>query len=173
MNNTEETNVNVFIEIAKNTHIKYEFDEDSKTLICNRVLHTPFNYFFNYGFIPNTISPDNDQLDAVVLMDDALVPGCTIQCKILGCLETRDEEGIDPKMILCPSHKIDPSYDRLNNIQDLTPHTLNRIRYFFSHYKDLENKSVEVGSFLMKEDAIAIYQECQREYYELCEITNS
>jgi inorganic pyrophosphatase len=159
-----EFNVDVFIEIAKNTHIKYEFDETQKGLICNRVLHTPFNYFFNYGFIPNTMSPDKDPLDAVVLMDDALVPGCYIQCKILGCLETSDEEGIDPKMILCPSHKIDPTYDRLNNINDLTSHTLNRIHYFFSHYKDLENKTVTIGKFLNKEEAIQVYQQSKEAF---------
>jgi len=161
---TEEFVVNVFIEIAKNTHIKYEFDENTKTLVCNRVLHTPFNYFFNYGFIPFTRSPDKDPLDAVVLMDDELIPGCSIKCKILGCLETTDDEGFDPKMILCPCRKIDPTYDRLNDIQDLTPHTLERIRYFFSHYKDLENKEVDVGRFLSKENSIEIYKESKRAY---------
>ena len=154
--------VDVFIEISKNTHIKYEFDEHKKTLVCNRVLHTPFNYFFNYGFIPNTLSPDQDPLDAVILMEDALVPGCHIQCKILGCLETEDDEGIDPKMILCPSNKIDPSYSRLNNIHDISQHTLNRIKYFFSHYKDLENKIVKIGEFLNKEESIRIYEQSKK-----------
>jgi len=151
--------VNVFIEISKNTHIKYEYDEEKKGLVCNRVLHTPFNYFFNYGFIPHTLSPDNDPLDAVVLMDDSLVPGCYIECKILGCLETTDDEGFDPKMILCPSNKIDPSYSRLKNLEDISQHTLDRIKYFFSHYKDLENKKVSIGSFLDKEKATRIYHQ--------------
>jgi len=164
---SEEFIVNVFIEIAKNTHIKYEFDEKKNELVCNRVLHTPFNYFFNYGFVPNTLSPDSDPLDAVVLMDDALVPGCYIKCKVLGCLETTDDEGEDPKMILCPCNKIDPSYSRLNNIQDISQHTLNRIRYFFSHYKDLENKKVTIGNFLDKESAIKIYQESKERFSKL------
>jgi inorganic pyrophosphatase len=151
--------VDVFIEISKNTHIKYEFDEKKGVLVCNRVLHTPFNYFFNYGFIPHTLSPDNDPLDAVVLMDDALVPGCHIPCKILGCLETTDDEGFDPKMILCPCNKIDPTYFCLNDIHDISKHTLNRIRYFFSHYKDLENKTVKIGNFLNKGEAIAIFEQ--------------
>ena len=157
--NSQEYTVDVFIEIAKNTHIKYEFDDQKKSLVCNRVLHTPFNYFFNYGFIPKTRSPDEDPLDAVVLMDDALVPGCFINCKILGCLETADDEGIDPKMILCPSNKIDPTYSRLNNINDITQHTLNRIKYFFSHYKDLENKTVKIGDFIDRDKAILLYEQ--------------
>ena len=75
-----ETVADVFIEISRNSHIKYEYDKDKKMLKCDRVLHTPFKYLFNYGFIPDTLSPDGDPLDVVVLMDDelALKLGATI-----------------------------------------------------------------------------------------------
>ena len=154
--------LDVIIEISKHSNIKYEYDEIEKILVCNRVLHTPFTYIFNYGYVPNTLSPDNDPLDAVVLMDDELVPGCKIRCRIIGCLETSDCEGVDPKMILCPSNKVDPSYARLNDISDVSEHTLNKIRYFFSHYKDLENKVVEVGNFVGRDEAKEIYLESLR-----------
>ena len=61
--------IDVFVEIAKNGHIKYEYDKDKKALICDRVLHTPFKYQFNYGFIPNTLSEDGDPIDVVVIME--------------------------------------------------------------------------------------------------------
>ena len=80
--------IDVCVEIAKNTHVKYEYDHAKKALICDRILHTPFNYFFNYGFVPETLSKDNDPVDVVILMDEELVPGCSIKCKIIGCLET-------------------------------------------------------------------------------------
>ena len=43
--------VTVFIEIAKGSHIKYEYDKEKKVLVCDRILHTPFKY----EFIPVTI----------------------------------------------------------------------------------------------------------------------
>ena len=150
--------VDVFIEIAKNSHIKYEYNTELKALVCDRILHTPFKYEFNYGFIPNTLSPDGDPLDVVVIMDDELVPGCYVKCKFLGVLETEDDEGIDPKVIMCPCKKVDPKYDSINNIFDLAISTREKIHYFFSHYKDLENKHVEVGNWLCKNDAITIYR---------------
>lgn len=150
--------VDVFIEITKNSHIKYEYDKVSKVLKCDRILHTPFKYLFNYGFIPNTCSPDGDPLDAVVIMDEELVPGCIIKCKILGCLETRDEAGVDPKMILCPCNKVDPTYTTIHDIRQVPHLTLRKIHYFFSHYKDLENKAVIVGDLLGKQKAVEIYQ---------------
>ena len=158
LNLEEDVDVDVFVEISKNSHIKYEYDTETKMLICDRILHTPLKYHFNYGFIPNTLSLDGDPLDVVILMDDELVPGCSIKCKILGCLETQDDHGDDPKIIMCPSKKIDPSYSRFKNITDISQHTLDKIKYFFLHYKDLENKTVIVGNFLHKKKAIDIYQ---------------
>ena len=149
----------VSIEISKNTHIKYEYDNETKTLKCDRVLHTPFNYFFNYGFISNTLSLDGDALDVIVLMDDDLIPGCSIRCKIIGCLETSDDHGIDPKIIACPISSIDPTYANINNITDISQHTIGKIVYFFTHYKDLENKVVKIGKILDYVDALPIYNE--------------
>jgi inorganic pyrophosphatase len=156
--------VTVFVEIAKGSNIKYEYDEEKKALVCDRILHTPFRYIFNYGFIPETLSPDNDPIDAVIITDHILVPGCYIRCKIIGCLETSDCEGIDPKLILCPIKKIDPTYDNINDLNDLSPFTLEQIKYFFSHYKDLENKVVNIGNFVERDIAIKIYLDSIENY---------
>jgi inorganic pyrophosphatase len=153
----QEIEVDVFIEIAKNSHIKYEYDPDLKALVCDRILHTPHKYEFNYGFIPNTLSQDGDPLDVVVIMDDELVPGCYVKCKFLGVLETEDDEGVDPKIVMCPCRKVDPKYNSIKDISDLPLSTREKIQYFFSHYKDLENKHVTVGNWLDKNDAINIY----------------
>ena len=155
---TNQYEVDVIVEISKHSNVKYEYDETEKMLVCNRVLHTPFTYIFNYGYIPHTLSPDGDPLDAVILMDDELIPNSKIRCRILGCLETSDDKGFDPKMILCPCMSVDPTYARLNNITDVTDHTLNKIKYFFAHYKDLENKRVDIGNFLDREGAKTIFE---------------
>ena len=159
INHNNETVVDVFIEISKGSNIKYEFDKEKNALICDRILYTPFRYIFNYGFIPKTLSLDSDPIDAVVIMDDSIVPGCHIKCKIVGCLETSDAEGIDPKLLLCPIDKIDPKSKNINDIEDLSNFTLDQIKYFFSHYKDLENKEVIIGNFLSKNKAVEIYNE--------------
>jgi inorganic pyrophosphatase len=103
-------------------------------------------------------------LDVVVLIDEELIPGCYIKCKILGYLETKDDEGNDPKLIVCPIEKVDPSYKLINDINNVEAHTLNKIKYFFTHYKDLENKHVDVGSFRNKKEAIQIYYESINRY---------
>ncbi len=155
----DELVVEVFIEIAKNSHIKYEYDKEKRALICDRILHTPLKYHFNYGFIPNTLSEDGDPIDVVVLMNDALVPGCLIKCRILGFLDTEDSAGNDPKLICCPITKVDPSWRDVSDINDISSHELEQIKYFFQHYKDLEYKQVIVGNFHGKKDAIAVFEQ--------------
>lgn len=147
----------IFIEIAKNSHIKYEYDKQKNALICDRILHTPFRYEFNYGFIPNTLSDDGDPIDVVVIMDDSLIPGSYIKCKFLGYLETSDDEGNDPKLIMCPCTSVDPTYSSIQTMSNIATLTLQKIKYFFEHYKDLENKKVIVGDFFEKENAIDEY----------------
>ena len=159
----EHKDIEVYIEISRNSNIKYEYDHEKHALVCDRVLHTPFAYPFNYGFIENTLSCDGDPIDVVVIMNHELIPGSYIKCKLLGCLETSDEKGDDPKIITCPIKKIDPTFE-YNDIKDLPKHTLDQTRYFFEHYKDLEHKKVTVGEFVDKTEALKIIQESVLRY---------
>jgi len=60
-------NVNVIIEVPVGGEpVKYEFDKKSGALFVDRILHTPMRYPANYGFVPHTLSPDGDPLDALV-----------------------------------------------------------------------------------------------------------
>jgi inorganic pyrophosphatase len=154
----------VYIEISKNTNVKYEYDETLKSLICDRILSTPFNFPFNYGFIPNTLSGDGDPIDAVVYMEQPLIPGSYVKCKIIGCLETEDEKGIDNKLILVPVKKVSPIESNINDVSELPEMFIKKFTYFYQHYKDLENKVVKVGNLLNKDAAIKIYEESIQAY---------
>ena len=155
----EMDNTNVIVEISKGDNIKYEYDKSKNMLVCDRVLHTPFKYPFNYGFIPNTLSEDGDPLDAVILMENSLLPGSSIRCKIIGCLHTKDDDGNDPKIIVCPIEKISPiCYNTYK--KGLEPVLLEKIKYFFQHYKDLEKKHVTIGSYI--DDPNEVLEICKK-----------
>ena len=50
--------VNVLIEIPKDTNVKYEFDKEMEVMVVDRFSKVNMNYPCNYGFIPNTLSGD-------------------------------------------------------------------------------------------------------------------
>ena len=150
--------VDVYIEISKNTSIKYEYDKEFNCLRCDRILRTPFVYPENYGFIPKTLAMDDDELDALVLSKYSFQPGTIIRCKILGYLEMSDEKGLDEKMIVVPIDRIDNINSNYNNISDISEHILDNIHYFFTHYKDMDkNKWSKVNKFYNKDDAVKLY----------------
>ena len=71
----------VKIEISKGSNIKYEYDEEANELIIDRVLHNSNVYPYNYGYIPNTLAPDNDPVDIIIISDYSFIPGCYAYCK--------------------------------------------------------------------------------------------
>jgi len=145
----------VVIEIPQGSSIKYEVDKESGAVFVDRFLYTAMYYPFNYGFIPNTLADDGDPEDVLVVSSEPVAPGSVIRCRPIGMLEMEDEEGIDTKVIAVPVSKIDKSFDNINNVFDLPQATLNKIKHFFEHYKELEpGKWVRVKEFKGKEEAL-------------------
>jgi len=131
-------NVDVIIEIPKNTNIKYEYDYKHNKLRVDRIVNIPFVYPGHYGYIPNTLAEDGDCLDAVVLSDCFFLPGCIINTKVIGVLSMEDEQGIDHKIICVPNEKVEKKSKAINGLSDIDSNYLKQIEYFFAHYKDLE-----------------------------------
>jgi inorganic pyrophosphatase len=149
----------MIVEIPYQSAIKYEYDEISNKMRCDRILHTAMAYPGNYGYFPNTLSGDGDPLDVLLISDYAIYPGTIINVKIIGVLQTEDEKGQDEKIIAVPTENIDPSYKNINDIKDLPVYTCNKIRHFFEHYKDMEpNKWVKIQNFEDSKKAEEIYK---------------
>jgi inorganic pyrophosphatase len=157
--------VNALIEIPFGSNIKYELDKDSGAILVDRVMYSAMYYPANYGFVPNTLAADNDPADILVLCDYPLHPGSIIKCRLIGVLVMEDESGMDEKLLAVPISKIDPTYDDINDIEDLPKHTLDKIKNFFETYKMLEpNKWVKVKEYKNKEEAKKILEEAIENY---------
>ena len=155
-NNTLYSSVEMCVEIPYGSNVKYEIKNGK--LICDRVLHTPMSYPFNYGYLTNTLADDNDELDAVLLTPTSFAPHTYIQVKIIGALLTEDEKGNDEKIIVVPIKKIDPRYNEINDIADIPHDTKEQIQFFFNYYKTLEKeKWIKVDGYVGRKEAIKIY----------------
>ena len=144
----------VVIEIPQGSSIKYEVDKESGAVFVDRFLFTAMYYPFNYGFIPNTLAEDGDPTDVLVISSQPVVPGSVIRSRPIGMLEMEDEEGIDTKIIAVPVSKLDKTFDDIKEVSDLPQATLDKIKHFFEHYKELEpGKWVKVREFKSSEVA--------------------
>ncbi|WP_334656915.1 inorganic diphosphatase [Sphingomonas panaciterrae] len=131
--------LNVFVEIPEGGQaVKYEFDRALGVLRVDRFLHTAMTYPGNYGFIPSTLSGDGDPCDALVIGQAAVVPGCVIRARPIGALIMEDEAGPDEKILTLPVDALNPALAEVKSCAELPRLMLDRIRHFFTHYKDLE-----------------------------------
>lgn len=137
--NSPPDDINVIIEVPLGGEpIKYEIDKASGALFVDRFLYTPMRYPGNYGFVPHTLCGDGDPLDVIVMNSRPVVPGSVVRCRPFGILFMEDDGGTDEKVLAVPHHKLTAMYDDVHDIADMQPIQLERVKHFFTHYKDLE-----------------------------------
>ncbi len=150
----------VMIEIPKGSRNKYEYDRERRILKFDRMLFSSMHYPSDYGFFLDTLSEDGDPLDALVLVWEPTFPGCLIDVKPVGVFKMRDEKGPDEKILCVPI--TDPLWNHTEKLADVPPHLLKEIEHFFTVYKDLESKKVEVDGWEDRDVALRLIKESQK-----------
>jgi inorganic pyrophosphatase len=154
-----------FIEIPKGSRNKYEFDEGVGRVILDRFLSSSTVYPVDYGYLIGHRGKDGDPLDALVCVSEPTFPGCVIPVKPVALFKMRDEKGIDDKVVCVPNH--DPGWNHANTLEDIPEQLQREITHFFSIYKQLEGKEVEVYGWRTLEEAREVIEEAvqlQAEY---------
>jgi inorganic pyrophosphatase len=152
------------VEIPKGSRNKYEWDHEREALVLDRFLFSSVVYPTDYGFIPETLSLDGDPLDVMVCVSEPTFPGCGIEVKPIALFRMEDDQGLDDKVLAVPIH--DPGWNTLERLDDIPTQLQNEIAHFFSIYKNLENKRVEVEGWFSREDAVAEIEASRQRYRE-------
>ena len=150
------------IEIPRGSRNKYEMDHETGRIRFDRVLYSPMFYPADYGFVENTLGLDGDPIDVLVFLTEPTVPGCVIEVKTIGVLKMSDDKGQDEKLICVPV--ADPTWNQLENITDMNPHTLKEVEHFFKVYKDLENKTTTIEGYGDKAEAEQLLQDARERF---------
>ena len=154
--------VDALIEIPLGSKNKYELDKKTGRIHLDRVLYAAMIYPAEYGIIENTLAPDGDALDILVICSDPTFPGCTVPARILGYLDMVDGGKTDYKLISVVD--CDPRYAATQELSDLNPFVLEEIANFFANYKVLQGIKVDVGTYHGKQEAIQIVRQCRQAY---------
>lgn len=152
------------IEIPLGSNVKYELDKDTGMLKVDRIIHSAVFYPANYGFIPQTYAEDNDPLDVLVLCQEPVLPLALIQARAIGLMTMIDSGASDDKVIAVATN--DPEFSEYVEARDLPPHRLLVLRRFFSDYKQLEGKKVEVEDIRQAYAAAKVIERALARYQE-------
>ena len=81
--------INVVVEIPEGSANKVEWNRDKKAFMLDRVEPKIFAKPTNYGFIPQTLDEDGDELDVLIITSDPLPTGVCLEARVIGVMELR------------------------------------------------------------------------------------
>ena len=154
--------VNTVVEIPEGSRLKVEWDRQRAAPMLDRVEPKIFAKPCNYGFIPQTLDEDGDELDTLIICPEPLTTGVWLEARIIGVLRFEDDGEVDDKVIVVPADNRDD--DRINSLDDI-PQLVKQLEHHFTHYKDLKKP----GSTIVKgwgdaEEAKMIVKQCIDRY---------
>lgn len=149
----ENGELNVVVEIPTGSNHKIEWDRENACFMLDRVEPMAFAKPCNYGFIPQTLDEDGDELDVLLITDQPLTTGIYLKARILGVMKFVDSDEVDDKIIAVPADDRNNG-DAYQTLEDLPQQLINQIEFHFNHYKDLKKPgTTEVKGFFGLDEA--------------------
>jgi len=151
--------VNAVIEIPAGSSNKIEWNRDLAVFQLDRVEPAIFAKPTNYGFIPQTLDEDGDELDVLAITTDPLPTGIFLEAKVIGVMKFNDDGEVDDKIVVVPADDRNTG-NAINSLEDLPKQIISQIEYHFNHYKDLKKAgTTTVTSWGDVEEAKAVIHE--------------
>lgn len=159
--------INVVNEIGLGSKLKVEWDRTKAVFVLDRVEPAIFAKPCNYGFIPQTLDEDGDELDVLIICSEAIATGVALKARIIGIMNFEDDGEMDHKVVVVPADDRDTG-DAISTLDDLPKRTIEQLEHHFTHYKDLKKPgSTKVLGWGNVEQAKATIKECQIRWTEL------
>ena len=154
--------VNTVVEIPEGSRLKVEWDRTRAAFMLDRVDPSIFAKPCNYGFIPQTLDEDGDELDTLIICPEPLATGVWLEGKIIGVMKFEDDGEVDDKIVVVPADNRDD--DRISSLDDI-PQWKAKVEHHFTHYKDLKKPgSTKVLGWGDASEAKKIIAECIARY---------
>ena len=170
--------VNAYIEMTPFDAVKYEVDKTTGYLRVDRPQLTSSMTPTLYGFIPQTycasrvqaLSPtskcgDGDPLDICVITERAINRGEVIlKARVIGGLQMVDNGEADDKIIAVLDN--DQFWKTANDVDDIPPALLERLRHYFATYKLVPGQpsDVQIEKIYNREHALAVIEASLEDY---------
>ena len=87
-----------------------------------------------------------------------------VTARVVGVIHMIDDDESDDKILAV--YDVDPRFEKVQDLEDIAPHTIEELRHFFETYKELQGKKVEVleiknkdVAYQVLERSISLYKE--------------
>jgi inorganic pyrophosphatase len=157
----------VVVESPRDSCAKIKFDPELRVFKFSRPLPNGLRYPYDWGFIPGTIAPDGDPLDAMVFSDLATFPGVVIECRALGVIRLEQNRKKssgrerNDRLIAIPAKM--PRYDSFRKATDLPLRWRQELEEFFLAATRFEKKEAKILGWAGPAEGERLIKQCVRE----------
>jgi len=156
--------INVVNEIGLGSKLKVEWNRHLGVFQLDRVEPGIFAKPCNYGFIPQTLDEDGDELDVLIVCDEAIQTGVCLEARIIGIMNFEDDGEMDHKVVVVPADDRHTG-DSIKTLDDLGQRWIDQVQHHFTHYKDLKKPgSTKVLGWGSVDDAKTTVKECEKRW---------
>lgn len=153
--------INVVVEIPAGSNNKIEWNRKIGAMKLDRVEPLIFAKPTNYGFIPQTLDEDGDELDALIITDTPLPTGIYMEARIIGVMKFVDDGEVDDKVVVVPADDRHTG-NAIQTLADLPEQLIKQIEFHFNQYKALKKPgSTKVDHWGDIAEAKAVIKESQ------------
>ncbi len=136
----------VIIETPAGSRNKFAYDVEQGIFALKKVLPAGMVFPYDFGFLPQTIAPDGDPIDVLLLMDEPAFPGCAVLARLIGVIEGEQLDG--KKKIrndrLVAVATANHMYANVRRLKDLPGKWVKELQDFFVNYHALEGKKYKL-----------------------------
>jgi len=105
----------VVVETARGMAAKVKYEPSLGAFSFSRSLKPGLHYPYDWGFVPGTLGPDGDPLDAMILYEVTGFAGLIVPCRPVAILDVdQDEQGKrfrNDRVLFVPAKADDPELD--------------------------------------------------------------
>ena len=80
----EDGAIHVVVESPRGATVKLKYEPSLGVMTVSRALPLGLAYPFDWGFVPGTVAPDGDPVDAMIVWDATSYPGTVVRCRAVG-----------------------------------------------------------------------------------------
>jgi len=132
----------VVIETPRGSRNKFSFDTEQRIFHLKSQLPAGMVFPWDFGFVPQTIGGDGDPLDALILMDEPVFPGCALLVRLLGVMEVEQKQAgrtfRNDRLIVVA--EVSQLFANLKTLDGIPRKVLAEIDEFFTTYHRLQGK---------------------------------
>ncbi len=153
---------NVVVESPRGSTVKLKYEPVLGAFTISKPLVRGLRYPFDWGFVPSTLGPDGDPLDALVYWDIVTYPGVVLPCRPLGVLKVDEKKKKknarqrNDRLLMVPV-----SADRAEHLkshQDLSRREREELEHFFLTVTAFTSKNVRILGWEGAEAAVAMLE---------------